>query len=558
MVATLVCAQIAVIFVGVSAPASQQPARDRPQRLTAGDGVIGGRVTEKGTDRPIRGALVLLAPEGNVESLETRTDGNGRYEFRNLPPGKYGVAAGPGELRATHLHQVFGELEPRTMRAGRPPAAVALAPGQGRADVDLVLTRALAIEGRVLDAAGRPLTGIQVAVSRPDGALIGLSGSASDDRGEYRVYGLAPGRYRVCSMLFGNEPPMFGAPLARFVRTCHPSARSESEAADVVLAAGDAASIDIRMRREGVHRVTGTVLDSRGVPVADAHVSLRPTDSIFGNWMVTNAHQGRFELQGVAAGRFILAASNRRSEPSADRHEAAVQIVEIGGDLDGLVLTLARGEMLRGRVVFEDAPSPPAASGMAIHLSVPLSMANFEVDTSTASVRPDGTFQVGPVFRVPAMLSVTGLPAGWALKSIRHRDRDITNAEVEFGPGDGAYPLEAVVTNRTARLTVRIVGPAGTPVAEAHPVLMPADPAGWKRVSSPDMEPQPHQGEVTFDAVLPGTYLVAALGIPDLMALQFDPERVTDVAKSAERITLDAGEHRTIDVRLRPLPEKRP
>ena len=65
-----------------------QPGRTRPQRVDPLTSSIQGRVTTSDTGASIRGAEVRLAMDGRFSRLVT-TDGEGRFELRNLPAGEY-------------------------------------------------------------------------------------------------------------------------------------------------------------------------------------------------------------------------------------------------------------------------------------------------------------------------------------------------------------------------------------------------------------------------------------------------------------------------------------
>jgi Carboxypeptidase regulatory-like domain len=156
----------AILLPLVTAAQLQQPA---PPRDTApsrrGSASIAGRVTEQGSGRPLARAIVTLTPNGGDSiRTETLTDADGRYEFNGIEPGEYGVTAGPGELRATHLRQAFGKSSPMTLFSSPSRSGVDVKDGEVRSGVDIALRRALAIEGRGLDPWDQPMSNVQVHV----------------------------------------------------------------------------------------------------------------------------------------------------------------------------------------------------------------------------------------------------------------------------------------------------------------------------------------------------------------------------------------------------------
>src|SRR6187397_390082 len=96
-------------FVAFAAGLSQNPAPQRPPQppatLKAGQSVIVGRVVEGGSTSPVPGASVFLAGSvlGTPATMFTNgvpggqrtveADAQGRFVFRDLPPGTYRLSA---------------------------------------------------------------------------------------------------------------------------------------------------------------------------------------------------------------------------------------------------------------------------------------------------------------------------------------------------------------------------------------------------------------------------------------------------------------------------------
>ena len=142
----------------VAAPRDQVP-------TLAVSAAISGLISEQGSGRPMPRALVTLWTAGSQErSREVVADAQGRYEITGIEPGEYTLFAGPGEYRATHLRQAFGQPGPMDVSSGMPRSTIELKPGEVRPDVNIALTRALAIEGRVLDHRDQPMAEVEVNV----------------------------------------------------------------------------------------------------------------------------------------------------------------------------------------------------------------------------------------------------------------------------------------------------------------------------------------------------------------------------------------------------------
>ena len=146
------------VLLSASIPAGQQlPPRDRVSTAAA-SAVIRGSVTASDTGRPVRRARVTVtAPELSGPPRIAGTDSNGRYEVRDLPPGRYRVSV----ARSGYLPLQYGQRRP--LELGTP---LDVSSGQTVAGVDFVMPRAGVIAGRVLDELGDPIEGVMVVAMR--------------------------------------------------------------------------------------------------------------------------------------------------------------------------------------------------------------------------------------------------------------------------------------------------------------------------------------------------------------------------------------------------------
>ncbi len=186
----------------------QPPFPGRSSDMQAGDeatGVISGRVTDAGTGAPIAGATVryndtgprpVLTPDAAAAAANrvlAITNASGQFVLRDVPPGQYTIVAeAAGYLRGAH----GGESD-------RGPSRVVVLDRDGRiVDADVQLWQAAAISGVVVDDIGEPAVEAEVRALRRGfshgRARFTAAGSArTDDRGAFRIAGLAPGDYVV-------------------------------------------------------------------------------------------------------------------------------------------------------------------------------------------------------------------------------------------------------------------------------------------------------------------------------------------------------------------------
>ena len=178
---------------GVGTPGALAP----PTSTAPKTGAISGVVNDAATHRPIAGALVSLRLDGGgLQAQMTRqmTDALGRYVFQELGAGaRYSVIV-------TKFGYLDGNYGQATILA--PGVKFALAHAEWRQNVDVLLFKPGAISGTVLDEAGEPVVGAYVRVLAQqlvsgEARLLAGAAAQTDDRGDYRIPGLPPGKYLI-------------------------------------------------------------------------------------------------------------------------------------------------------------------------------------------------------------------------------------------------------------------------------------------------------------------------------------------------------------------------
>lgn len=517
---------------------------------------ISGRVSEAGSGRPLPRILVTLAGADGSELAETLTDDDGRYRFTGVGAGRYAVSAGPGEHRSDHLRQWFGEKGPAP-RWGRPPRyPVDMTDGRDVAGVDIAMLIALGIEGRILSPWEEGMATVPVVAMRPDGSRATDNAVYSDDLGNYRLYGLAPGRYRVCATPANRVRDDEGT-VTPFVRTCHPSAPSEGAAADVTLTSNDVAGVDVRVQRTGGRTATGTVVDAAGMPANGAMVSAVSVEEFNRSGSAT-VRDGAFSIAGLLPGAYMLRAEiggQRPGDPnpaSREREMGSLDVDLSAVDATGVPLALSKAVKVRGRVLFDGGPPSPSQVSRLLVRASPLFSLFF--DLASAPVRDALTFELPEIFPLPVVTSVQGLPDGWAVKSVRVNGRDITYTPANLAAGQ---PLEVTITNRLARPVVRVNDAEGQAVTDARVLALPAAAKPWETTfGAIDGRPSA-DGDVKLGPLPAGEYLLVALSVDELNLVFFDRSRLASLAGIGTMVTLKEDESPRIDLRLARLPEKR-
>ncbi len=194
----------AVLATPLSVAAIGQQSRDAtPPAQTvsaAGTAVLSGSlVIDESDPHPVRRAVIHLAGREGSSTRLAATDDDGRFVLAHVPAGSYSLwASKPG-----YVTTYYGSRHP-----GRGPGVpIAIADG-GRLSVSLRMLHGAAITGTIADEHGRPVSNLpvqavqmeahQAAVALP--STTPAASASTDDRGIYRIYGLAPGTYLVAAV----------------------------------------------------------------------------------------------------------------------------------------------------------------------------------------------------------------------------------------------------------------------------------------------------------------------------------------------------------------------
>jgi hypothetical protein len=288
-------------------------------------GRIAGRVTVEGANTAIAGARVMLFPAGPPTGPigmrpQATTDQDGRFVFDRLAPGEYHL-----NVQKTGFAPLLGP--------GTRPGTIQLAAGQTVDGVSVQLQKGGVIAGKVLDPSGEPFTDARIMALRRIDVSVGAAGprlvpapmqglQQTNDLGEFRVSGLAPGEYYVAAMprgasAFGGPgitPGSAGNGRTAITTTFYPGTTDQAAAHSVVVAAGAAVGdIVFTMQSAPAFRVSGLVVDEEGKPVARAMVMLMG-DLRSGMFMgpagsAQTRDDGRFVFGEVPSGNYRITAT---------------------------------------------------------------------------------------------------------------------------------------------------------------------------------------------------------------------------------------------------------
>jgi hypothetical protein len=323
---------------------------------TQGIASVSGRVTDG--ERGLPGVVVAMFVSEGSRSLRfatrARTDSEGRYRFDGLRPGRYQVVP----YAPAHVPEVQREGWAGSKHLN-------LLAGDAVEDVDFRLSKGGVITGRVTNADGQPVIRETVNFSpldSPTGQGPRFVGSQmrvqTDDRGIYRAYGLAPGRYHV-SVGVGSGFSSYGRSQRQYRLTYHPNAPDAARAAVVEVSAGsEVEEVDITLGRPiKTYRAAGRVVSAEtGQPVAGVRVGVSQLDPTSRHMMgyVTGrptGARGEFSAEDLVPGRY---AAIMTGGPDGSDLYSDPLVFEVGrADVTGLELKLKRGASVSGVVQIE-------------------------------------------------------------------------------------------------------------------------------------------------------------------------------------------------------------
>lgn len=348
-------------------------------------------------------------------SLAT-TDDQGNYRLSNIAPGQYEI------MLATPQYVLTGVDRTKRLIVGE---------AENIENVDFSIIRGGVITGKVTDADGRPVIEEPVEVIGPESPTAGprsrmsQMSNTTDDRGIYRIYGLAPGKYKVAAGTSEDRMYYGRAPNTVYKQTFYPSTTETAQATLIEVTEGsEATNVDITLRRTmGVFTVTARVIDAEtGKPVPDANYGLekfRENGSSSTSGMPSNK-LGEIKLESMTPGKYALFLV---STPLHDVSSEPVRFEVVDRDIKDLVIKASSGGSIAGVIAFEGMDEKTARTnlnGMMLYAHV------MSPDTKHGGSAPQGTIGADGSFKV------AGLSAGTIFFSIfRHPMGQFEVARIE-------------------------------------------------------------------------------------------------------------------------------
>ena len=484
---------------------------------------MSGTVTNSVTGEPVLRAHVTVRciPPGQQDqkTYGALTNEKGVFSIAPLPLGECSLDA---ERVGFVSRQVAGSYS--------------LSNGTHKEDLKLTLIPTGAITGRVVNAAGQPVEGVNVYVEMANG---GDSGATTDDKGQFRIGGLAPGKYHVKATpesmpLLPPEIRSDGTIELQNAATYYPdSLNAKGSQRLQVRAAAEVSGIDITLVQTPVVQVSGKVT---GLPpgVKDLMVTTQPegqdahvkADGTFSLWRLT---PGKYTLQAQHWGQSMLLS-------------APLEIEVTTANLEHLELRIVPPFEIAGQLRFDDdqareSPKPPSMPGgtappptppqpRAVQL-IPIAAQN--AGGANVIVASDDTFTLERVQPARYRVMVNGV-SGY-VKSLRAGETKETEGDILDVRNGSAGPVTVTLSSNFCEISGTVSDSNG-PVNDAAVVLVPPDESYGTQIA------RSHAGIYKF-RVPPGKYKLAVVD-EDAMSQGFQGPEIEDY--DPESIDLSAGD----------------
>jgi protocatechuate 3,4-dioxygenase beta subunit len=471
---------------------------------SANKGSIQGTVVDSKTGQPLKGAEVSLrsfSAGGRGDASASVSDGEGRFTFDGLAAGRY---------RLTASKNGYLSRDPRS-GAGLRSGMVNLSAGQ-HAEAALRMTPAAVLSGRVTTEGDEPLPNVFVQAMKftyrnDKRQLTDVGTSTTNDRGEYRIWGLAPGKYYIRAAHPRVQAVRPGGQV--YVPIFYPGVSDPSRTQAVDLHAGDELSgIDLNFVSLRSVRVSGRVLGASSQPVSSAQVSLVSGTGgmTFAAGEASTDSKGTFEIRGVPPGSYELIGEQfgNKGSDKVMRGRTPVEVGEV--NVSDVEVIVGPGASVSGRVKIEGKTNPDFTKlSVALDAQDDLASMGFAPDVSNIPLQRDGTFAFHDVPEGTYRVNVTPLPSGYYLKP--SGEGDAIDAGLRVGRNHAAS-VELTLSAGAGSVTGAVTK-GDQPAASAVVVLVPDAPRrGQPRLYRQAMADA--GGRFNIASVPPGDYKLFA------------------------------------------------
>lgn len=522
--------------------------------------IIEGSVINIQNSRTIPRASVTLFGVKGAGSKSQRCDSSGHFIFQNVEPGSYRLMA--------RRQGFFSDASKREYQP-----MIEVAAGEHVKNMPVRLMPAAVLSGEVLDEYNDPVPDVEIrllAIQMKLGQMdLRVAGKAiTDDRGQYRVPGLHPGKYyvvaeykpnnasvealksmiaekilerRPASSAPQNEPLHFdaqqesGEPAYTYAPLFYPATSDFQQAQSLKLNPGDEMSANFLLVSAPVVSIRGKVINGlTGGPPADASVAAFWTTYVQGESMPAqvSSEDGTFEIRGLAPGTYTVRANFTQDKQNFEGE----QTVEVGNEgAQNVQIATLPDFSAAGHITIAGTPDHSPRKVLI----------EFAGEGMTPRVRASAVF---PEFKFEAQLRperhyfarALNLPEDYYLKSVAISGHEMSPDDVLVSGVRG--DMEITFSAAGAQIEGVLYDSKGEPtrgsVLLAPDLADPGPPELFRRKSAGS------DGKFNFRGVPPGSYRLLAMESLALDDQVTDPDFARKVAGRGDLISVvEAGKY---------------
>jgi len=468
------------------------------------------------------------------------TGADGRFDLQGLPVGRYLIAGSKGGYIAAQYGQQ------RSFTQGTP---VEVRPAE-TVEIAFDLSYGASIDGVVLDEYGEPVADAVMMTLRnqyaggrrrlaPAGRVL-----TTNDRGEFRLFGLPPGSYVLSASPNATQSADEGGNRSGFAPSYYPGTTEASLADAIALEPGEhKAGVTLMLATVRTASVSGMALDGSGAPLnSGVVVALSWAGGLpllAGSTSISD--RGTFTFDGLPPGKFTLnAMRNAKPVAGVPVETATTDIDTAHGDVHGVRLTVPRLSRVSGRI--RPARGDTNLRGLQIRFR------SFEpTDVSDAStilaVGDDGRF-AGEVRAGRLFVDMpVGTQPNFVVRVLRD-GLDVADTGLLVSEEEPVHDIEVTVTDRPSVVTGRLADSRSPKDFVA--VIFAKQSEKWHfRSRFIAAAPSTKAGQFEVRGLPPGEYLAVAVDY-----LEPGEERDRDVLElwsmRARGFLVSEGEHTAV------------
>jgi len=346
----------AILFSAFCFCQETKPEGDDQARKTAS---ISGTVIQADTHLPLKNVRVTIAPntleasDSDADSssdrqITAKTDEKGRFEITGLAPGSYNVLATRAGMSLKSRSREQGMLI--TLEAGKSQT------------LNLTMLPTGVISGQVLNEEGEPMPQVSVAAMRYGYTILGrhltpAANASSDDKGQFRLFGLQPGSYLVVAnphegafedsgMAAAEASSSSASSRAKakvYTATYYPNENSSEHATPILLKPGEETRADFTLTRVPAHSLSGKVAWLAATKATDKEapdtqfslVTAMRDGSPMPAGMAVIGKDSSFKFHSLPAGKYTLLAMHMSGDNGSI---GSAEVVIDSSDVTGVVI----------------------------------------------------------------------------------------------------------------------------------------------------------------------------------------------------------------------------